>query len=59
VIFVDVLLSVQKTNAIGFPIDRIAIKALILVSYYHSFKFYFRLIQCNIILLCSIAYNRY
>jgi len=30
--FVDVLLSVQKTNAIGFPINRIAIKALILVS---------------------------
>jgi cytochrome P450 len=30
--FVDVLLSVQKTNAIGFPIDRTAIKALILVS---------------------------
>ncbi|KAK2436798.1 cytochrome P450 736A117 [Trifolium repens] len=28
--FVDVLLSVQKTNAIGFPIDRTAIKALIL-----------------------------
>jgi len=37
--FVDVLLSVQKTNAIGFPIDRTAIKALILVSHY-SFKFY-------------------
>jgi hypothetical protein len=30
--FVDVLLSVQKTNAIGFPIDRTVIKALILVS---------------------------
>jgi hypothetical protein len=30
--FVDVLLSVQKTNAIGFPIDRTSIKALILVS---------------------------
>ncbi|CAK8577746.1 unnamed protein product [Lathyrus sativus] len=28
--FVDVLLSVQKTNAIGFQIDRTAIKALIL-----------------------------
>ncbi|WJX52175.1 hypothetical protein P8452_38312 [Trifolium repens] len=28
--FVDVLLSVQKTNAIGFPIDRTVIKALIL-----------------------------
>ncbi|WJX52171.1 hypothetical protein P8452_38309 [Trifolium repens] len=28
--FVDVLLSVQKTNAIGFPIDRTSIKALIL-----------------------------
>ncbi|CAJ2678518.1 unnamed protein product [Trifolium pratense] len=28
--FVDVLLSVQKTNASGFPIDRTAIKALIL-----------------------------
>ncbi|XP_004505028.1 cytochrome P450 736A117-like [Cicer arietinum] len=28
--FVDVLLSVQKTNAVGFPIDRTAIKALIL-----------------------------
>ncbi|KAK2436795.1 cytochrome P450 736A117 [Trifolium repens] len=28
--FADVLLSVQKTNAIGFPIDRTAIKALIL-----------------------------
>ncbi|XP_050893536.1 cytochrome P450 736A117 isoform X2 [Lathyrus oleraceus] len=28
--FVDVLLSVQKTNAICFPIDRTAIKALIL-----------------------------
>lgn len=30
--FVDVLLSLQKTNAMGFPIDRISIKALILVS---------------------------
>jgi len=29
--FVDALLSVQKTNAIGFSIDRTAIKALILV----------------------------
>ncbi|GAU50868.1 hypothetical protein TSUD_86280 [Trifolium subterraneum] len=28
--FVDVLLSVQKTNAIGFPIERTSIKALIL-----------------------------
>ncbi|CAI8618189.1 unnamed protein product [Vicia faba] len=28
--FVDVLLSVQKTNAIGFPVDRTTIKALIL-----------------------------
>ncbi|CAJ2678520.1 unnamed protein product [Trifolium pratense] len=28
--FVDVLLSVQKTNAIGFPIDRTVIKTLIL-----------------------------
>ncbi|KEH31104.1 putative cytochrome P450 [Medicago truncatula] len=28
--FVDVLLSLQKTNAMGFPIDRISIKALIL-----------------------------
>ncbi|XP_028781799.1 cytochrome P450 71A2-like isoform X2 [Neltuma alba] len=28
--FVDVLLSVQSTNSIGFPIDRSAIKALIL-----------------------------
>ncbi|MCH92120.1 cytochrome P450 71A26-like, partial [Trifolium medium] len=31
--FVDVLLSVQKNNAIGFPIDRTAIKALILVCH--------------------------
>jgi len=30
--FVDVLLSLQKTNAMGFPIDRTSIKALILVS---------------------------
>jgi hypothetical protein len=30
--FVDVLLSVQKTNAISIPIDRTSIKALILVS---------------------------
>ncbi|KAJ1417596.1 Cytochrome P450 [Sesbania bispinosa] len=30
--FVDVLLSIQKTNAIGFPIDRITIKALILID---------------------------
>lgn len=29
--FVDVLLSLQKSNAIDFPIDRTAIKALILV----------------------------
>ncbi|XP_045822885.1 cytochrome P450 736A117-like [Trifolium pratense] len=28
--FVDVLLSIQKNNAIGFPIDRTSIKALIL-----------------------------
>ncbi|WJX52173.1 hypothetical protein P8452_38310 [Trifolium repens] len=28
--FVDVLLSIQKTNAIGFPIERTSIKALIL-----------------------------
>ncbi|KAJ1405495.1 Cytochrome P450 [Sesbania bispinosa] len=30
--FVDVLLFIQKTYAIGFPIDRTAIKALILVA---------------------------
>ena len=30
--FVDVLLWVQKENIIGFPIDRVCIKALILVS---------------------------
>jgi len=30
--FVDVLLSLQKTNAMDFPIDRTSIKALILVS---------------------------
>ncbi|KAJ1417618.1 Cytochrome P450 [Sesbania bispinosa] len=30
--FVDVLLSIQKENAIGFPIDRTAIKALILTA---------------------------
>ncbi|KAJ1417602.1 Cytochrome P450 [Sesbania bispinosa] len=30
--FVDVLLSIQKTNATGFPIDRTSIKALILVD---------------------------
>jgi len=30
--FVDVLLSLQKTNAMGVPIDRTAIKALILVG---------------------------
>ncbi|KAJ1405500.1 Cytochrome P450 [Sesbania bispinosa] len=29
--FVDVLLSIQKRNAIGFPIDRTTIKALIVV----------------------------
>ncbi|KAJ1417592.1 Cytochrome P450 [Sesbania bispinosa] len=29
--FVDVLLSIQKTNAIGFPIDRTTIKGLIMV----------------------------
>ena len=32
--FVDVLLWVQKENMIGFPIDRVCIKALILVSIY-------------------------
>ncbi|MCH91861.1 cytochrome P450 71A26-like [Trifolium medium] len=31
---VDVLLSVQKTDAIDFPIDRTSVKAVILVSYY-------------------------
>jgi hypothetical protein len=30
--FVDVLLQIQKENVIGFPIDRVSIKALILVS---------------------------
>ena len=30
--FVDVLLWIQKENIIGFPIDRVSIKALILVS---------------------------
>jgi cytochrome P450 len=55
--FVDVLLSVQKTNDIGFPIDRTAIKALILVSnsiiliYMSSF---FLLHICNIPLAYSI-----
>lgn len=29
--FVDILLSIQKNNTIGFPIDRKTIKALILV----------------------------
>jgi hypothetical protein len=30
--FVDVLLQIQKENVIGFPIERVSIKALILVS---------------------------
>lgn len=30
--FVDVLLQIQKENVIGFPIDRVSIKAIILVS---------------------------
>ena len=30
--FVDVLLWIQKENVIGFPIDRVSIKAVILVS---------------------------
>ncbi|KAJ1417599.1 Cytochrome P450 [Sesbania bispinosa] len=36
--FVDVLLSIQKTNPMGFPIDRTSIKALILVdsAYYNN-----------------------
>ena len=29
--FVDILLSIQRTNAVGFEIDRTTIKALILV----------------------------
>ncbi|KAB1217264.1 Cytochrome P450 71A25 [Morella rubra] len=31
--FVDILLSIQKENAIGFPIDRLSIKALILDAF--------------------------
>ena len=40
--FVDVLLSLQRSNAIGFPIDKTTIKAVILVriilifSYWHD-----------------------
>jgi hypothetical protein len=30
--FVDVLLQIEKENVIGFPIERLSIKALILVS---------------------------
>jgi hypothetical protein len=37
--FVDVLLQIQKENVIGFPIDRVSIKALILVSKYFSSQF--------------------
>jgi hypothetical protein len=52
--FVDVLLSVQKTNAIGFPIDRTAIKALILVSnniiFIYISSFFLLLHICNIAL---------
>ncbi|KAB1217265.1 Cytochrome P450 71A25 [Morella rubra] len=31
--FVDILLSIQRENAIGFPIDRLSIKALILDAF--------------------------
>jgi hypothetical protein len=55
--FVDVLLSVQKTNDIGFPIDRTAIKALILVSnciiFIYMSSFFF-VAYCNIPLAYSI-----
>lgn len=34
--FVDVLLWIQRTNSFGFPIDRTAIKAMILVSVHIS-----------------------
>ncbi|GMY14911.1 cytochrome p450 71a26 [Fagus crenata] len=40
--FVDVLLWIQKENIIGFPIDRVSIKALILAK---SIRFAFDLVR--------------